>query len=775
VTFYGFKLSQDREFGLGGSRTKMTDRASWVIIPSIVVATVLGGVFGYYLPEVAVSLGFLGRIFVSALKLVAMPLVFCAIIAGIASLRSAGRSGRVTSVALIYFAASSVLAVGIGLGVAYLIQPGVGVTLPNTGAPSWVASMPGAGNIIEGIIPSNVLGAISNGNLLGVVMLSIAIGFVLAGFGRRAKLVIDVVDIVYRAMIKLIGLLMYAAPLGLFFLVASIVGTNIAQVSELMAGLLSFLLTLVAGYAVLGLVALPLILWFLAGRNPVSYFINTIPALSTAFATASSATALPVTYDCVVERNNVDRGAGAIVLPLGASINMNGTAMFVTVAALFVAQAAGISLTLAQILLVAVVAAFVPAGLVGVPGAGIVVLVLAFRAADFPPAAYAGLGLLVSAEWLFDRMRSKINVWGDAVGAATVENLAVRVKAQQTRRPTEGRRPESGARRSSQSGRRQGRPTSSGSRSQGRDGRRGRPQGQHSRPERQDSRGGRQQQDSNRPDRRSSPQQPSGKQFNRSDSERRSSDDRRSPVAASPFEVPTEKNQEAPSRPGREQRPRPERSRSRSGPSGNDSRRRPPRVKEERPEYLSTETIDRERNKVAAQLDDMRQNELKLRDSGDRRPKPEPRRRPPRKPAEAPEPSFSKVDFSSDSSDSVPASATVVEAKTDKAIEPTPPRPEPTPPRPESAPEQSKPSGSKLSVKVAADDSRPEESSEPAEAKASGSFGRSRSRRGDAQRKRSQAGDKTDLGSDGSQAPPKSEESIPAENLTFGRSRKKRS
>lgn len=755
-----------------GSGKEMTDRASRVIIPGIVLATVLGGVFGYYLPEVAVSLGFVGRIFISALKLVAIPLVFCAIIAGIASLRSTGRSGRVAGAALIYFAASSVLAVAIGLGLVIAIQPGTHATLPQTGPPSWVASLPDVGGIIEGIIPANNLAAISSGNLLGVVLLAIAVGIVLIGFGRRAKLVVDVVDIVYQAVIKLIGAMMYAAPVGLFFLCGSIVGSNVGQLNEVAEGLLYLLMTLVSGYVIIALVVFPLVLWLLAGRNPFFYFFNTLPAMATAFATGSSTTALPVTYDCVVERNKVDRGSAGIVLPLGASINMNGTAMFVMVATLFVAQAAGLDLSIMQIGLIALVAAFVPAGLVGIPGAGIVVLVLAFKVADFPQAAYAGLGLILAMDWLFDRLRAKVNVWGDAVGAATVERLAVKVEAKEKHRLVSRHRQDAGGRRPTD--RRQGRPTSGGRPS--RDNARSRSHDQRSRSDRQDSRDRRQYQDSNRStSRRTGASPSSGKPPSRYSRENRSRNDRPDLSQTSPFEVPIGKSESVPSQPHRGQQSTPEMGESRRDSSVPDSRRRPPREKT-RSEALSSDTIVRERNKVAKQLDHMRKNELKLRDPEEKKSSLSPRTSPRRKAAEATEVSrkstepietkLPKVDFSSDRPKSAPASTSVVETKSaveEVVLEHLPQEPTTETPRQ---------SGSKLSVKITADDSRKQDDTESTEVKQPTGFGRSRTRRGDALRKQTKSSDSQAAG-DKHDKPPEAVAAYTADNLTFGRSRKK--
>jgi Na+/H+-dicarboxylate symporter len=182
--------------------------------------------------------------------------------------------------------------------------------------------------------------------------------------------------------------------------------------------------TVLVGLGIHGFVVLPLILWLFARRNPWRYMVNMATPLLTAFSTASSSATLPLTIEATEERNHVSRQSAYFVLPLGATLNMDGTALYESVAAIFIAQAVGIELTLAQQVMIFLTATLAAVGAAGIPQAGLVTMVIVLRAVGLP---LEGIGLILAVDWLLDRFRTAVNVWGDACGAGVIDRVLIRM------------------------------------------------------------------------------------------------------------------------------------------------------------------------------------------------------------------------------------------------------------------------------------------------------------------------------------------------------------
>jgi len=219
------------------------------------------------------------------------------------------------------------------------------------------------------------------------------------------------------AMMKIVHLVIYFAPIGVMALIGSIVAENRDSIDQLLHGLGMYSLTVILGLLFHALVTLPLLLKLLGLKSPWRYFVNMGEALATAFTTASSSATLPITMKCVEEKNGVDRRAAAFVLPLGATINMDGTALYEAVAALFIAQISGIDLTFGQQLVIFLTATLASIGAAGIPHAGTVMMVIVLSAVGLP---MEGIGLIFAVDWFLDRCRTTVNVWGDGVGAAVI-------------------------------------------------------------------------------------------------------------------------------------------------------------------------------------------------------------------------------------------------------------------------------------------------------------------------------------------------------------------
>jgi len=221
---------------------------------------------------------------------------------------------------------------------------------------------------------------------------------------------------------KIVHIVMYFAPLGVFALVSSKLGAagggDLFLLELLKIG--KFAVTVILGLMIHALITLPAILYFVAKKNPLTYFKNMSSALTTALSTASSAATLPVTIECVEEENRISRRTTLFVIPLGATVNMNGTALYESIAAIFIAQMIGVHLGLGDQVLIFLTATLAAIGAAGIPEAGLVTMVIVLQAVGLP---LEGIGMLLSIDWFLDRIRTSVNVWGDSIGAAVVDRL----------------------------------------------------------------------------------------------------------------------------------------------------------------------------------------------------------------------------------------------------------------------------------------------------------------------------------------------------------------
>lgn len=396
----------------------MSSSTTRIIFLLIVVFVVLGGAAGFYLPELMLSLGFVGGLYLNGLKLIALPLIISAIIIGLSSLGSARKVGRTSGTMLLYFGATTAVASFIGLIMAVLFRPGIGnsasATMPGYGAVSF-------SEMLHSLLPASLAGGISEGRFIGVVIFAIFFATVLGSLGSRSnKPVIDFFRVIHAASIKLVYMALYAAPVGLFCLVGAQVAANRSGIGDLAGGLGTLTVAVAAGLLIQAVIVLPLLLRLLAQRSPLPYFTNMMPALATAFGSGSSLATMPVTYEGVVEKNGVDQRAGSAVIPLGTFINVNGTALYVTLATIFVAQWFNVNLSLLEMIGIAAASILVSIVAAGVPGASLMALAVIFGWFGFPAQAFAAIGALAAVSWLTERLCVTVNVWGDSIGAAIV-------------------------------------------------------------------------------------------------------------------------------------------------------------------------------------------------------------------------------------------------------------------------------------------------------------------------------------------------------------------
>jgi proton glutamate symport protein len=365
----------------------------------------------------------LGNLFLRMLKMVAVPLVVASLASGIMGLGGAAHLGRMFGRTIGYYLVTSILAILTGLLAVNVFRPGLG------GAPRQVAAAdeiaPGSGladilfQQIENLIPENPFAAIVEPNFLSIIAFTLAFAiFALRVGGDVAARVHRAADAGFAVMMAMTHAIIRLAPIGVFFLVAA---TTATQGAAVFVSLSAYMVTVAVALAVHAAVTLPLILRFVARRSPWQFARAMSPALLTAFSSASSNGTLPLTLDCVESRGGVRNRVGSFVLPLGATINMDGTALYEAVAVLFIAQLHfGHDLPLAQQIVVCVTALLASVGAAGIPHAGLVMMAIILQAVGLPAESQ---GIILAVDRVLDMGRTAVNVWSDSCGAAVIDAL----------------------------------------------------------------------------------------------------------------------------------------------------------------------------------------------------------------------------------------------------------------------------------------------------------------------------------------------------------------
>ena len=394
-----------------------------ILLYLMLIGISMGGICGWVFGKEMLIVDWIGEMFLDTLKMLVIPLIVSSMIVGITGLGDIRKVGKAGTITLVYFLSTSGIAVIAGIIVVNIMQPGLGVEL-TTDIPEKVAGKESIGitDILESFVTPNLFESMAKMEILPIIMFSLVFGGVLTTLGEKGKLVISVFDGINIAIMKIVHLVMYFAPLGVFALVSSKLGA--AGGGDLfLAELLKigkFAVTVILGLMIHALITLPAILYFVAKQNPLTYFKNMSAALTTALSTASSAATLPVTIECVEEENKISRRTTLFVIPLGATVNMNGTALYESIAAIFIAQMVGIDLGLGDQVLIFLTATLAAIGAAGIPEAGLVTMVIVLQAVGLP---LEGIGMLLSIDWFLDRLRTSVNVWGDSIGAAVVDRL----------------------------------------------------------------------------------------------------------------------------------------------------------------------------------------------------------------------------------------------------------------------------------------------------------------------------------------------------------------
>lgn len=401
----------------------------WKVLVAIVLAIIFGTWAGtektilhirfYSLFDVV------GTLFINALTLIVVPLVCSSIIVGMAKIGNESSFKRLGGKMFAFYIGTSFVAVLIGLLFVDIFTPGIA----SSGKPLMEASLaelpqlneqlvagngPSLVKVIMQVIPSNIFEALSSGNMLGLIFFSLLFGYVLSKIPEKySSVLVQFFEGVFHAMINITHLILIFLPYGVFCLVAKAFATT----TQGIAGLGFFFLSAIMGLAVFMLVGLPLIIWIIAKVNPWKFLRDMFPALVTAFSTSSSSATLPVTLDCIEKRSGVSNRIASLVIPLGTSINMAGTALYDVVAAMFVVQAYGLDLSFSTQFLVALLALLTSIGIGGIPSGGLVAILVILKTVGIPA---EGIGLFIAVDRLLDMCRTTVNVFSDSTCALLV-------------------------------------------------------------------------------------------------------------------------------------------------------------------------------------------------------------------------------------------------------------------------------------------------------------------------------------------------------------------
>lgn len=360
------------------------------------------------------ALGVVGALFVAALKMMVVPLVFVSLVVGVTALSDLRTLGRVGAKALVLYLGTTALAVTVALALAGVVGPGRGFDAGTTDASFSGKPAPPLTEMLIGLVPTNPVAAMAEGNMLQIIVFALLMGIALWRTGEAGAPVRELFTGLNEVIMTLVTLLMHLAPYGVFCLLAKLIAEiGVAAILDLA----KYFGTVLLGLLVHGVVIYSLLLWLLARRSPLTFFRNVRPALLFAFSTASSNATMPVTLNVTEQRLGVDNRVASFVVPLGATMNMDGTAIMQGVATVFIAQAYGLDLSWGGYLAVIATATLASIGAAGVPGVGLVTLVMVLEQVGLPA---QGIGLIIGIDRLLDMARTAVNVCGDCVFSTIV-------------------------------------------------------------------------------------------------------------------------------------------------------------------------------------------------------------------------------------------------------------------------------------------------------------------------------------------------------------------
>lgn len=387
----------------------------------IFIAMALGGLFATVFKDQVPVVAPLGDIFMRLLKMVIVPLILTSIITGVAGIGDSRSLGRLGSKTFLYYITTSFLAIAVGLTLTNMIQPGVGMQVAQeaTISPEDLESPGSVADILMRIIPLNPVAAAAEGDILGIIFFAIIFGFAITRLPEKhATTLLAFFQAAFEAMMALTQAIIRLAPIGVFGLISKAVASMGFGLFQAVG---KYMLTILLGLSFHFLIVLPVLFYLLTRRNPLDHYRAMAAVMALAFSGSSSSATLPLTLDAVEKKAGVSNKVSSFVLPMGATINMDGTALYECAGVLFIAQALGIPLGFGQQVVVVLTALLASIGAAGIPSAGLVMIFIVLEAVGITtPAAYALVGIMLAVDRPLDMFRTVVNVTSDSIGAVVI-------------------------------------------------------------------------------------------------------------------------------------------------------------------------------------------------------------------------------------------------------------------------------------------------------------------------------------------------------------------
>lgn len=411
------------EFRLFGRLVTRKREMSMNLSVKIIIALVLGAITGIILNVFAPDLFLpvdkyfftpVGKIFINLITMLVVPIVFISIALGTAGLGDPKKLGRIGLKTISYFLATTSVAIVIGLGLAYLFEPGNAGTFNTEGLEYSSEKAPPISETLLNVIPTNPIQSFAEGNMLQIIVFAIFIGFALTMLGTKVDKVKDLLEQGNEIMMYLVNLVMKFAPYGTFALLASAIGQQGLDAIKAMS---LYMIVVLLALVVHAIVTYGSTILLIAKRNPIHFFKGFAPAMGVAFSTSSSNATLPVSMSVAQKNLGVPKTISSFVQPLGATINMDGTAIMQGVATIFIAQVYDVNLSLTALVIVVLTAVLASIGTAGVPGVGLIMLAMVLTSVDLP---VEGIALIIGIDRLLDMARTAVNITGDAACAVIV-------------------------------------------------------------------------------------------------------------------------------------------------------------------------------------------------------------------------------------------------------------------------------------------------------------------------------------------------------------------
>ncbi len=376
-----------------------------------------------------------GQIFIASLKMLVVPLVFVSLVCGTSSLKDVTTLGRLGGKTVLFYITTTAIAITLALTMGTVFQPGAGADL--TAATTFAsAEAPSLGQVIINMFPTNPISAMAEGKTLQVIVFAVLFGIAISAAGKPGERIAAIFSDLNDVIMKLVALLMNIAPYGVFFLMAKLfTGLGLGAI----VNLAEYFLVLSAALLLHGLITYSVMLKSFTGLNPITFLKKMEDAIMFAFSTASSNATIPVTMETAKNRLGVDNKVSSFTIPLGATINMDGTAIMQGVATAFIAQAFNIDLTMGDYLMVIVTATIASIGTAGVPGVGLIMLAMVLNQVGLP---LEGIALIMGVDRLLDMIRTAVNITGDSAVTCIVAKSEGALDVEKFNDPTAGEKEE---------------------------------------------------------------------------------------------------------------------------------------------------------------------------------------------------------------------------------------------------------------------------------------------------------------------------------------------